>query len=237
MNARKIMQSQIEKVGLRSDIPSCLRYLGIVLVLALTGCAQEAVKKEQYSGFLGDYSKFEEMESSDGEVIVGWMNPDIRGTYHAIILDPVVIYPSKRSFERFDEDEVADTLAYINKRFREELGSRFKLAHEPGPGVLRWRVALTALDVGFKPMEWYQYMPVTAAVTAAGEAAGTRDEGVQLIVESELSDSRTGITVAAGVRLGSSSVEDSAPVELKNIKPIIDEWAKSSGLWVDKNLK
>jgi hypothetical protein len=231
------MESQVGKVVRRDDRVSCLRYLGILIAMALTGCAQEPVKEEQYSGFLGDYSNFEEMQTADGEVMVGWMNPDITGAYHAIILDPVVIYPSRRKFDRFDADDVADTLAYMNQRFREELGSRFQLAHEPGPGVLRWRVALTTLDVGFKPMEWYQYMPVTAAVTAASEAAGTRDEGIQLVVESELSDSRTGVTVAAGIRLGSSTVKDSAPVELKNIKPIIDEWAKSAGLWVDKHLK
>jgi hypothetical protein len=231
------MESPIGGVVNRSGIVFCLRYLGIVLVLALSGCAQKEVKEEHYSGFLGDYSNFEKMLSSDGEMMVGWMNPNIKGKYHAIILDPVVIYPARRSFERFNEDEVADTLAYMNKRFREELGGRFETVHEPGPGILRWRIALTTVDVGFKPMQWYQYMPVTAAVTVVSEAAGVRDEGVQLIVESALSDSRTGVAVAAGARLGSSSVEDNEPVELKNIKPIIDEWAKSSGLWVDKYLK
>ena len=82
------MESPVGGVVNGSDILCRLRYLGIVLVLALSGCAQKEVKEEQYSGFLGDYSSFEEMQSSDGELMVGWMNPDIRGIYHAIILTP-----------------------------------------------------------------------------------------------------------------------------------------------------
>jgi hypothetical protein len=215
---------------------SCIHFLSVIAIITLSACAQKEVKQEQFSGFLGDYSDFEEIQSGDGTLMIGWAAPDlsISGKYDAIIIDPVVVHPPRNTFDRADEEAVAETLAYMNKRQREELGKRFKVVNEPGPGVLRYRSALTTVDVGFKPLEWYQYMPVTAAVTVVSEATGLRDEAVQVIAEAELLDSRTGKRLAAGARLGSESVKDGTPVELTDLKPILNQWAISAGAWFDR---
>jgi hypothetical protein len=205
--------------------------------LALAACAQKAAKPDDFSGFLGSYSDFEELEAGDGFQMVGWISPDLEeGRYNALILNPVTIHPPRTTFERFSREEIAETLAYLNRRMREEVSKQITLVNEPGPGVLQMRAAVTTASVGFKPLKWYQFTPITAATTVAGEATGLRDEGVQLIAESELIDTETGLRVAAGVRLGSSKVGTGEPIEVGDLTEVLDEWAESAGQWVAKNL-
>ena len=208
----------------------------MALLLAV-GCARKEVKQEQFSGFLGDYSDFNEMESPDGVAVVGWISPDIGDNYHSLMIDPMVIYPPRSSFNRFDEEEVAQALAYLNSGIRREVGQHVTLVNEPGPGVLRLRTALTTASVGFKPRQWYNYGPVSAVAVGVGEATGLRDDAVQLIVEVELLDSKTGKRMAATARMGSSSVASGEPVEMKNIQPLLDEWISASGVWFERYIK
>ena len=206
-------------------------------VFVLAGCAQKQAKQEDFSGFLQDYSDFEEIEAGDGYQMVGWKSPDLKSNgYTAMIVDPVTIWPPRRKIERFSEEDVREALAYLNKRLREEVGKQITLTNEPGPGVLQMRAAITTVAVGFKPLQWYQFSPITATATVAGEVTGLRDEGVQLIAESELIDTSTGVRVGAGVRLGSSKVGTDEPVTREVLIEVLDEWAESAGQWVARNL-
>ncbi len=209
-----------------------------VASLMFVGCAQKEAKQEDFAGFLQDYSNFEEIEAGDGYQMVGWISPDLKGGgYNKLIVDPVTVFPPRATFERFSREEVSETLAYLNRRLREELSKQITLVNEPGAGVLQMRAVITTAEVGFKPLKWYQYTPITATATVVGEATGVRDEGVQLIAESELIDTETGLRVAAGARLGSSKVGTGEPIELDDLTEVLDEWAVSSGQWVEKYLK
>lgn len=207
-------------------------------VLFSTGCAQQQVEEKQFSGFLGDYSDFGKMEGGDGVVTAGWVSPEIHAAdYTAIIIDPVVVYPPQETFERFDEADVARALDYLNQGLREELGQRYEIVSVPGPGVLRIRSALTTVEAGFKPLKWYNYVPVSAVAVAATEVTGVRDDAVSLIAEVELLDASTSKRLAAAARLGASSVPQDEPIEMKNVQPVLDEWVKAVGLWFDKYIK
>tara|TARA_R110000823_G_scaffold171736_9_gene304167 strand:- start:2269 stop:2916 length:648 start_codon:yes stop_codon:yes gene_type:complete len=206
----------------------------ILALTLLAGCAQQEVKDEQFSGFLGDYSGFEQLQAPDGVTVVGWISPDISDNYHSLMIDPAIVYPPERSFDRFDEADVAKALAYLSEGMKDTLGEHMTLVSEPGPGVLRMRSALTTASVGFKPMKWYNYVPVSAVAVAAGEATGLRDDGVQLIAEVELLDSVSSKRVAATARMGSSTVPQGKPVALSNIQPLLDEWIQAAGLWFDR---
>ena len=209
----------------------------VVAGLLTAGCAQKQAEQEDFSGFLQDYSDFEEIEAGDGYQMVGWVAPDLKSKgYKAIILEPVSIWPPRRKIERFSEEAVQETLAYLNRRLREEVSKQITLTNEPGPGVLQMRAAITTVAVGFKPLQWYQFSPITATATVAGEVTGMRDEGVQLIAESELIDTSTGVRVCAGVRLGSSKVGTDEPVNREILIEVLDEWAESAGRWVATNL-
>ena len=202
-------------------------------LLVVAACAQKEVKKEEFSGFLGDYSDFQQLQSPDGVTVVGWISPDMGDTYHSLMIDPVIVSPPRHTFKDFDEKDVAQALAYLNKGIRTTLGQRMPLVNEPGPGVLRLRAALTTASVGFKPLQWYNYIPVSAVAVGVGEATGLRSDAVQLIVEVELLDSLSSKRLAATARLGSSTVAHGEPVEMKNVQPLLDEWIGASGQWFD----
>ena len=223
---RRDTQSRWPGMGLKLALPFLVLLLG-------AACAQKEVKKEEFSGFLGDYSDFKELKSPDGVTVVGWISPDIGDHYHSLMIDPVVVYPPRHTFTDFDEKDVAQALTYLNKGIRTTLGQHMSLVNEPGPGVLRLRAALTTASVGFKPLQWYNYIPVSAVAVGVGEATGLRSDAVQLIVEVELLDSATSKRLAATARLGSSTVASGEPVEMKNVQPLLDEWIGASGQWFE----
>jgi hypothetical protein len=65
-----------------------------------------------------------------------------------------------------------------------------------------------------------------------------RDEQVQIIAESELLDAETSELLAAGSRFGAGeNVNPGEAITIGDLKEVLDQWAVSSGLWVDKYLK
>jgi hypothetical protein len=171
--------------------------------------------------------------------MVGWISPDLdQREYHSIIVDRLVIYPPIKANAKVDHKTVTEVLNYLDRRLREEIGKHAKVVDQPGPGVARLRAAITTIDADTQPLRWYNYTPITMAVAGIGEATGVRDEQVQIIAESELLDAETSELLAAGSRFGAGeNVNPGEAITIGDLKEVLDQWAVSSGLWVDKYLK
>lgn len=219
--------------------PVSLLLIALSIALVSAACAQTTTKKEEFSGFLSDYSGFEEIEAGDGSKMVGWISPTIsEREYHSIIVDSLVLYSSTKADDNVDQQTINEVLSYLTDRLREEIGKRANVVYKPGPGVARLRGAITTIRAGAQPLRWYNYTPITMTVAGIGEATGVRDEQVQVIAETELVDSETSERLAAGSRFGAGkNIDPDGEITMEDLKEVFDSWAVSSGIWVDKYIK
>src|SRR5574337_915694 len=118
---------------------------------------------------------------------------------------------------------------YINQALYTQLGKTVRLVDKAGPGVLRLRVAITSVSTQETSLKAYQYIPIAFVVTKAADAAtGTPEEG-KLFIESELSDSVTGVREVSAVRSGVGealrpSTDASGKLVVESLKPMLDKW-------------
>src|SRR6185369_9838980 len=163
------------------------------LALALAGCATKPAAPEN-SGFLGDYSQLQKTTDSTGATISRAINPAFNPkNYSALLIDPVIFYPEPQPTDTVSMADLEKIRSYINQTLYTQLGKTVRVVDKAGPGVLRLRVAITSVstqDEGLKP---YQYIPIAFLVQAGrGAVQGKPVEG-KIFVESELSDSVSGI--------------------------------------------
>ena len=116
------------------------------MMFALGVCASGNTSKSSFSGFLGDYSKLKPDPEFDDAL--RWANPNVSpDSYSSFIIDPVVV-----QFAPNDEGLALspDQLKELTDHFRNEaiaaLSEKFKVVNDPGPGVLRIRVAITSVE-------------------------------------------------------------------------------------------
>ena len=202
------------------------------LAVALAGCASQP-KAPEHSGFLGDYSQLQQTTDSTGATIARAVNPSFRAqNYYAILIDPVIFYPEPQPTDKVSMADLDAIRAYINQALYTQLGKTVRVVDKAGPGVLRLRVAITSVSTQETSLKAYQYIPIAFIVTKAADAAkGTPEEG-KLFVESELSDSVTGVRMMSAVRSGVGdalrpSTDASGKLVVESLKPMLDKWGQA----------
>jgi hypothetical protein len=202
----------------------------IAVSVIVAACASSIVSKENYSGFLKDYSQLKEVKAPDGVMVMRYVSPKLTsGQYHAIMMDPVVFYPSPRANENVTTPVLDQIRNYMDATYREKIGARVTMVDQPGPGVARLRVGLTAAKAQNAPLEAYQYIPVALVITATSEAAWTRDKLAELYGEAELVDSQTGEVLGQVVRkVQGTSMKGgaTAKIKLEDLKAALDRNAE-----------
>jgi hypothetical protein len=130
-----------------NKITSSLCLVGTVLLTAalLTGCASTYQKRSvKGSGFLKDYSHLKDQGSDTA--LLSYINPNAKfSTYSKIMLEPVRAYASSKdsSMATMDKEKLQMLLSYFDAVLREHLKKSYTLVNQPGPDVMRVRVALT----------------------------------------------------------------------------------------------
>jgi hypothetical protein len=111
-----------------------------------------------------------------------------------------------------------------------ELAGRLRVVNQPDTDTLVIRSAITAVDTSAKGLQFYEVIPIALAVAAATAAAGTRDEDTTIFVEMQALDGGTSKPVAEVVRKGTGLrlENDTTQLTLKDIKPVLDVWAKDA---------
>ncbi len=211
--------------------------LGLFVAAMVAGCASSpgGAKPEHYSGYLGDYSKLREDKTAAGEPIFRYVNPKFTATrYQAVLLEPVTFYPQPRPSEEVSQQQLEAIRDYMNQALRREFGKRFTLVPQPGQGVARINVALTAVGSETEDLKPYQYLPIALVATGAKAAAtGGRPEDAVIQVEAKVSDSMTDERLYSGLRRGSGervTKQGNAgrQVTVDQLKKLMDQWAQRS---------
>ena len=125
-------------------------YVGTALlgVVLLSGCSstyqQRSVKG---SGFLSNYSQLK--DRGGDTAMLSYINPKVNfRAYNKIMLDPVRAYVSGKdsSIAKLPKEKQQHLLNYFDAALREQLKKDYALVNQPGPGVLRVRVAITEAE-------------------------------------------------------------------------------------------
>lgn len=197
--------------------------------LMLGACAAVPPVEQQFSGFLGDYSKLEKVKTADGQPAMRWVKPGIkRGMYKALMIDPVVYYPEIHPKTPEEAKAWEDIRQYMTQQVRAEVGKTFPLADQPGPGVVRMRGAITAIVTPLEGLKVREVLPVTIAFAAAGTAMGYRDRLVAVYHEGEIRDSMSNELISQVVHQGFADKleNDREQVSLAKVQKLLDHWSK-----------
>jgi hypothetical protein len=220
-----------QEIFMRAHPIQRLAFISLALLLLLAGCSSQVAKEENYGGFLDNYKQLTEMESSDGVMILGWRKPGVDlGSYHSIIIEPVVLSPKADIGERIETDELDTMRASLRQKMIAQISQVMNVTDKAGPGVITYSLALAGAEAVDRDLRWFEYTPITFTASQIAAASGNRENVVELWVEARWSDSDTGEILAAVVRMGQSAegVDADEAVDAAHVDTMLDEWAAAS---------
>ena len=147
----------------------------MVLLVAVTGLSCTStyqVRNAPASGFLGDYSQLE--RGGRGRPLLIYRDPAADFTaYKRIQIDPVAGYIGAHSrLQKIAPEDRQALLDYFHATLRKRLTEDYELVNEPGPGVLRLRVAVTDAQGSKVAMDTLStVVPVGLALSALEKVA------------------------------------------------------------------
>jgi len=179
----------------------------------------------QDAGFLKDYSQLEMRKDAKGVERKIWINPKLRPqNYQKIIIEPITFFPAPSPTEQVSMGALDEIRAYIDSGVRKAVEASMPVVSTDGPGVIRFRWAITASSVD-KSLKAYQLIPFALIVTAAKRGTGIETYDVKLMVEGEWLDSVSGEVLARAVRVAKGvEVKGDTPLTLKVVQPQLDSW-------------
>ncbi len=124
--------------------------LGSVFLLLISGCAttNEKAKGDEdpkNTGFLSDYSQLK--PEAEGSGAMKYVNPqaDLK-KYKKFMLERIIVWlKDDAAYKGIDPDAMKAMTDYFHEAIVRELGTDYPLVNEPGPDVLRLRIAVTDL--------------------------------------------------------------------------------------------
>jgi len=148
--------------------------------LLLAGCASTNGKTGEsegpkYTGFLSDYSQLK--PEAEGSTALKYVNPQVDvKKYKKFILERIIVWlKDDAEYKGIDPDAFKAMTDYFHEALARELGSDYPLVTEPGPDVLRLRIAITDL-VPTKTAVTVLVL-VTPYATVADLASGAASKG------------------------------------------------------------
>lgn len=142
--------------------PRLLPVLGLTALMILAVSPVDAGKdkkrdkkrsKVEFSGFLGDY---DQLQTAGKGVDFLWgytKRLGILRDYDRAIVDPVLVsFDTDTRGAAVDPEKLAELTTFFRQRLIEELSAErtIEVVDEPGPGVMRLRVAITDIEVAKK---------------------------------------------------------------------------------------
>jgi hypothetical protein len=150
--------------------------------------------------------------------------------YGSIIIEPVRLWCGDMSLNISPEDQFVLS-QYMYEVLKQHLGHDFTIVDQPGPGVMRLRIAL--IDSGESPtgMDTVSASPPQATLL---EVVKQLSDGAYSFTgsaesEGEVTDSVTGARLLAWIdsRVGGGSLKTAAQWQWGDAQPAIDYWAET----------
>jgi len=202
------------------------------LIALFVGCAQtKPVRKAEISGFLGDYSMLQ--KGKEGEALLLYLNPNADwASYDKVLFESVTIWHGEDSkLDNIPKEDLQRLVNYLHTAIVTKLRADYEIVNEPGPGVLRIRMAITeaekskdVLDVFFTMEQQELHIPGGKVMTIdAGSVAG------RVGIEGEITDAGNGEMLAAAVDNRSGSRID-LKASWNDVEQAFQYWAERLNL-------
>lgn len=196
-------------------------------LMAGTGWAE---KKMRPSGFLSDYSKLKEGKSGEADFTyikegANWKS------YDKIMIDHLVFFMSEDAeYKGIQSDELKEMADTWHRAFLDALGEDYEIVQGPGPGVLRFRAAITDLTPTKPGLNTVtSIIPVGLAVSVIKTGVTGAGTGVgKVTAEVEILDASTNEVLAAAIdfKAGKKYRLDKAMSKWGHVKLAIESWAE-----------
>jgi hypothetical protein len=202
-----------------------------VLSLVICSCSSNQIGELNRSGigFIGDYSKFEKVETNDGLKSFRYASDKIKsGVYHKVIIEPVEFYPEEVPSAQVTSALLRQTKAHIDEKFAGAIAQSFDVVESPQEGAFTLTPRITALKTTSGDIALREVIPIGAVVALGRAAAGQRHQNVEIFMEIKITDSLTGEFIGGSVKQGKGQeISDSnEQVKIDDIKSILDIWVK-----------
>jgi hypothetical protein len=210
-----------------------LMVAGMLVCGLLVGCA--SAPKETPTGFLKNYPQFQPGPSDGVDQIYTKPGMDL-SKYHRVMLDEAQFFLKKSAAEQgIQASELKELSDTFHRAVFEALGNVYPLVTEPGPDVLRIRLALTNIETSNPAMNGITtVLPVGLAVSVAKKATTGSYSGVGgASMEAEFLDSMTNERLVAAVDTFNGS-KMSGFSKLGATKEAFEFWAKRLRITLDK---
>lgn len=196
--------------------------------LVLVGCSSTITQPDEYSGFLGDYSRLKEERSPSGAEVMRWVDPKADlSQYTSIYIEPTQLYPKPQPTVKIPQATLSGITGYYDQALKREAEKSLPLAKGPGPGVLVMRAAITAVSSKTEGLKPYEVVPIALVAAAVSTASGIRDQETTLGTEAVFLDGASHAVVAQVVRKGTGKPlsNESQVMKPDDVKGVIDGWA------------
>jgi hypothetical protein len=207
------------------------------LLLLVAGCATtRQVGDVEQSGFLEDYSKLE--PGGEGRALFVYENPKADfGSYSKVIVDPVTVWRAldsdKSKMRNVPGEELQRLANLFHVAILHELQPNWEIVNEPGPGVLRIRVAITETGKANAPMNIISsVLPISRVVSETKRlATGTHTYVGSASAEGEITDAQTGEVLLAAMdrRVGGKTVRGSTS-SWSDVELALKYWSERIGI-------
>src|SRR5713226_9768384 len=215
---------------------------GLAMLLLLSGCATtvestpEAAKAVQsgaqlpsaVTAFMGPYASKLAPGPAGGAALV-WIYPDAQWiNYRKIMLMPVEFWAGADSKVPAADQQVLTE--YFYNALKTNLEQNFTLVDQPGPGVIKLRVALMDATTAVPGLRTISVIVPQARVLNMAQSLATNSYAFVGSAEAEMivTDSQTGDVLAEAVdrRSGGMGIKGAASFQWGDAKNAIDYWAE-----------
>lgn len=164
------------------------------------GCAG-SLKAEKNAGFLKNYSQMQPGPS--GGVAKVYMKPgaDLK-KYNKIMFDQVVFYfKDDAANKAVDPQEMQELSQTFHKAVVAAINNAYPLVAQPGPDVMRVRVAITGYDPPYQVLNTIStVVPVGLGLSLVKQGVTGKGTGCgEISMEFEFLDSQTSEVIASGI--------------------------------------
>ncbi len=150
-------------------------------------------------------------------------------SWHAVLIDSVQLWGSVDA-EKLSEEERQALTSYLYKATEEALRKDYRIAEQPGPGVMRLRAAITEAEAGTSVRRAITtVMPPAHVITAlVGNTADSTVTVGSAGLEAELLDSLTDVRLGAVAdrRAGTKANVAGITEKLSDVYKAMDFWTE-----------
>lgn len=203
----------------------------ISLAFFIGGCANRSMEN-QNSGFLKDYDGLDENPQFEGAMVRVMPGADFT-KYQNVMVAPVQVISNIPESEATAAQKklFVQISNYLTAGYIQNLKNdgSYNIVDVAGPDTMKFEVAISAVEVHFDDMQWYQFTPVTLGLTVVARTTYV-DQSVRILGEARITDSTSGEVLlrAMGLQEGEEVGTEADQLLFADVKPALDTWLKRS---------